>query len=208
MVHDAPEARHSSSSAAAPRSTTARIDWGHAEALAFALAAARRRADAADGPGHRARHVLAPARACCTTSRPARRTRRSQHLTGARRRFEIHNSPLTEAACLGFEYGYSVTRPDALVLWEAQYGDFANGAQVIIDQFIASAESSGARSRGSTLLLPHGYEGNGPEHRSARLERFLKLGAEDNMHGRQPDDAGAALPPAAAAGAAIRRPLW
>ncbi len=104
-----------------------------------------------------------------------------EHLASARAGFEIHNSPLTENACLGFEHGYSVTRPAALVIWEAQYGDFANGAQVIIDQFIVSSESKWGEKSRLTLLLPHGFEGNGPEHSSARLERFLKMGAEDNM---------------------------
>jgi 2-oxoglutarate dehydrogenase E1 component len=104
-----------------------------------------------------------------------------EHLASARAGFEIHNSPLTENACLGYEHGYSVTRPAALVIWEAQYGDFANGAQVIIDQFIVSSESKWGEKSRLTLLLPHGFEGNGPEHSSARLERFLKLGAEDNM---------------------------
>ena len=109
-----------------------------------------------------------------------------QSLPEALAPLELHNSPLSELACMGFEYGYSQEAPETFVLWEAQFGDFVNSAQVIVDQFIVSGLAKWGQTSRLTLLLPHGYEGSGPEHSSARLERFLALAAEGNIRVASP----------------------
>src|SRR5579884_1599190 len=156
------------------------IDWGQAEALAFAsllvdgIPVRLTGQDSQRGTFSQRHLVLHDARTGETYTP-------MQNLDEAAASFEVYNSPLSEYACLGFEYGYSAAAPEALVVWEAQYGDFANGAQIVIDQFISSALSKWRETSRLTLLLPHGYEGNGPEHSSARLERFLQLGAQENI---------------------------
>jgi 2-oxoglutarate dehydrogenase E1 component len=156
------------------------IEWGHAEALAYASLLVdgipvRLTGQDVQRGTFAQRHLVLHDVNTNETFTPM------QHLDDSTASFEVYNSPLSEYACLGFEYGYSAAAPEALVLWEAQYGDFANGAQIIIDQFISSALSKWRETSRLTLLLPHGYEGNGPEHSSARLERFLQLGAQENI---------------------------
>lgn len=157
-----------------------RVDWGHAEALAFASLLADGAPIRLTGQDssrgtfshrHMLLHDVESGEVYCPL----------QRLPASRAAFDVWDSPLSENATLGFEFGYGVQAPEALVLWEAQYGDFVNAAQVIVDSFISSARSKWGLPDSLVLLLPHGYEGQGPDHSSARLERFLQLAAEDNL---------------------------
>jgi multifunctional 2-oxoglutarate metabolism enzyme len=164
------------------------IEYGHAEALAFASLLTegthiRLTGQDTERGTFSHRHLVLHDEKTGLTYTPI------QNLSGALAPFEIHNSPLSETGCLGFEYGYSAASPESLILWEAQFGDFSNSAQVIIDSFIAAAESKWGQTTRLTLLLPHGYEGSGPEHSSARIERFLQLAAEGNMRLANPTTA-------------------
>ena len=156
------------------------IDWGHAESLAFASLLVegipiRLTGQDTERGTFSHRHLVLHDVETGAQHAPIK------HLSDAAASFEVYNSPLSEYAALGFEYGYSVTAPEALVLWEAQFGDFINGAQIIVDQFLVSGLAKWHQTSRLTLLLPHGYEGNGPEHSSARLERFLQLAAQENI---------------------------
>jgi len=156
------------------------IDWGQAESLVYASLLEdgipiRLSGQDSERGTFSHRHAVLHDPTTGETHAPL------QHLPTASASFEVYNSPLSEYAALGFEYGYSVAAPETLVLWEAQFGDFVNGAQIVIDQFVVSGRSKWGQTSRLTHLLPHGYEGNGPEHSSARLERFLQLAAQDNI---------------------------
>jgi len=156
------------------------IDWGHAEALALGSLVlegipVRLTGQDTERGTFSHRHLVLHDVETGEQFAPI------QELPNAQASFEVYNSPLSEYACVGFEYGYSTAAPEALVLWEAQFGDFANGAQIVIDQFISSGLAKWKQTSRLTLLLPHAYEGNGPEHSSARLERFLQLTAQENL---------------------------
>jgi 2-oxoglutarate dehydrogenase E1 component len=160
--------------------TGAGIDWSTGEALAFCsllLDGHRVRLSGQDSE----RGTFSQRHSVLIDQETENRHTPFNHLGDGQARFEVINSMLSEEAVLGFEYGYSLAEPNALTLWEAQFGDFANGAQVLFDQFISSGERKWLRMSGLVCLLPHGYEGQGPEHSSARLERFLQMCAEDNM---------------------------
>jgi len=165
------------------------VDWGTAEALAFASLARQGVPIRLAGEDSR-RGTFSHRHAELTDYETGEKWTPLQLLTADRTRVRIVDSLLSEFAAVGFEYGYSVEWPEAFVLWEAQFGDFANGAQVVIDQFVAAGEAKWGQTTSLTLLLPHGYEGQGPEHSSARIERFLELCANDNLRIVVPATAG------------------
>ncbi len=176
------------------------IDWGQAEALAFASLLEDGIPIRLSGQDTE-RGTFSHRHAVLHDARTGEMHTPLQVLAKSAAAFEIYNSPLSEFAALAFEHGYSIAAPDCLVLWEAQFGDFINGAQIVVDQFIVSGRSKWGQTSRLTLLLPHGYEGNGPEHSSARLERFLQQAAQENIRVANVHDRRAVLPPAATAGA-------
>lgn len=156
------------------------IDWGHAEALALGTLVLEGIPVRLTGQDTR-RGTFSHRHLTLYDMNTGEAYTPVQHLNGATSTLEVRNSPLSEYAALGFEYGYSVAAPETLVMWEAQFGDFVNGAQIVTDQFIIAGLAKWGETSRLVLLLPHGYEGQGPEHSSARLERFLALGAEGNI---------------------------
>jgi len=156
------------------------VDWSLAEALAFGSLLEEGRVVRLTGQDTR-RGTFSQRHSVLVDQENGEQYTPLAHLEPGQGRFFVFDSLLSEFAALGFEYGYSVANPDALVLWEAQYGDFINGAQVVVDQFIVAAEEKWGQKSSLVLLLPHGFEGQGPEHSSARVERFLQLAAEENL---------------------------